>query len=168
MSPILKKQDEKVNQKTKDATTSMSDISDEVFESIHAIMHLYRSRQYRALREGGHDLTHMETKVLGYFARHPGATQSDLVAHTGRDKAQLARLIKGLKDRDFLEASTDAADRRSVRLQVTAAGQEVFRRLRLQGRHLSSVAVKGLADAERGMLVTLLQRVRANLDNDAE
>jgi hypothetical protein len=36
----------------------------------------------------------MEGKVLGFFARHPGATQRDLAQHSGRDKAQLARLIK--------------------------------------------------------------------------
>lgn len=164
----MRKQVDKVNQNPDDGATGAADMADEVFESIHAIMHFYRSRQYRALRDGGHELTHMETKALGYFARHPGATQSDLVAHTGRDKAQLARLIKGLRDRGFLEASTDAADRRSVRLQVTAAGQDVFRNLRRQGRHLSGVAVRGLGDAEREMLLTLLQRVRSNLESEAE
>jgi DNA-binding MarR family transcriptional regulator len=160
----MKKQVDKVNRNS----SAASDMADEVFESIHAIMHLYRSRQYRTLRDGLHDLTHMETKALGYFARHPGTTQSDLVAHTGRDKAQLARLIKGLRDKGFLEASTDAADRRSVRLQVTAAGQEVFRHLRLQGRHLSNVAVRNLSEEERSGLLAMLQKVRTNLEDEAE
>ena len=70
-----------------------ADVADEVVESIHAVMHLYRARQYRTLREGPSDLTHLEGKVLGFFGRHPGATQSDLVAHSARDKGQLARLI---------------------------------------------------------------------------
>jgi hypothetical protein len=47
-----------------------------VFEIIHAVMHLFRSGQHRVLRGGPHNVTHMESKVLGFFAGHPGATQS--------------------------------------------------------------------------------------------
>ena len=52
---------------------------------MHSVMHQYRALQYRFLRDGPHDITHMDGKVLGYFGRHPGATQSDLAQHTGRD-----------------------------------------------------------------------------------
>lgn len=143
-------------------------LSDEVFESIHTIMHLYRSRQYRGLRDGPHDITHMENKVLGFFARHPGATQSDLVTHSGRDKAQLARLIRGLRDKGLLEARIDEGDRRSTHLQLTQQGRAIHRSLHKQGSRLSGVAVKGLSAEECGQLVSLLQRVRANLESEPE
>jgi DNA-binding MarR family transcriptional regulator len=142
--------------------------ADDVFESIHAIMHLYRSHQYRALRDGPHDVTHMENKVLGFFARHPGATQSDLVAHSGRDKAQLARLIHGLRNKGLLEAHVDEGDRRSTRLHLSSDGQAVFKSLRKQGSRLSSVAVKDLSDEECRLLVSLLHRVRSNLEIEPE
>jgi DNA-binding MarR family transcriptional regulator len=141
---------------------------DDVFESIHAIMHLYRSRQYRVLRDGAHDLTHMENKVLGFFARHPGATQSFLVMHLGRDKAQLARLIRGLRDKGLLEARADEVDRRSTRLELTPDGQAVFRNLHKQGLLLSGVAVAGLNEEERRLLVSLLRRVQTNLEAESE
>jgi hypothetical protein len=56
--------------------------SHEVFDLIHTIMHLFRSQQYRGLPKNSHDITHMEGKLLGFFARYPGATPSDLVAHS--------------------------------------------------------------------------------------
>ncbi|MGE5650003.1 MarR family winged helix-turn-helix transcriptional regulator [Noviherbaspirillum sp. UKPF54] len=143
-------------------------LSDDVIESIHAIMHLYRSRQYRALRGGPHDITHMENKALGFFARHPGATQSDLVSHSGRDKAQLARLIHSLRDKGLLEARVDADDRRSTRLQLTPEGAAIHKRLHKQGTRLSGIAVKGLSQEECDQLVSLLQRVRANLESEPE
>lgn len=152
----MRKQVDKVNQI---AAAS----AEEVFETIHDIMHLYRARQYRALRDGGHDLTHMDTKVLGFFARHPGATQSDLAAHSGRDKAQLARLIRGLRDRGLLEARLDEEDRRSTRLQATAEGMALFDHLHRQGAQLSGVAVADLKLDERAQLVSLLRRVRERL-----
>jgi len=141
---------------------------DEVFESIHSIMHLYRARQYRALREGPHDITHMENKVLGFFARHPGATQSDLVAHSGRDKAQLARLVHGLRDKGLLEAKVDENDRRSTHLRPTPEGKAVCRNVQNQGARLSRLAVAGLSEDEYRMLVSLLARVQANLEAELE
>ena len=135
-----------------------------VFELVHAVMHRFRSRQYRALGDGPHGITHMESKVLGFFARHAGATQRDLVDHSGRDKAQLARLIKGLRERGLLSAEADDADRRNLRLRLTTEGQTVQRALRRQGRLLQARAVAGLSDAERQRLVELLARVKDNLD----
>ena len=135
-----------------------------VLELVHAVMHQFRSQQYRALEGGTHDITHMESKVMGFFARHAGATQSDLAQHSGRDKAQLARLIKGLRERGLLSGEADAADRRNVRLQLTEAGQAIQRALRTQGRKLEARAVAGLDAEQRRQLVELLQQVRRNLE----
>jgi len=156
MSPIMRKQVDKVNQKP-------SGTVGDVFDAIHSIMHLYRSQQFRAFAGGEHELTHMESKVLRFFARQPGATLSDLVAHSGRDKAQLTRLIKGLRDRGLLDASADAADRRSTRLRLSEAGLALHERLHQVGAALSDVALEGISEGEREQLHALLQRVRANL-----
>ncbi|MDP9043609.1 MAG: MarR family transcriptional regulator [Pseudomonadota bacterium] len=139
---------------------------DDILELVHAVMHEYRSMQYRFLRDGPHDITHMDAKVLDYFARRPGATQSELALHSGRDKAQLARLVKGLRERGLLGAEADVADRRHLRLHATEAGHEVQRALRQQARHLGARAVTGMSAAERALLASLLQRVKANLASD--
>lgn len=136
----------------------------DVLELVHAVMHRYRSQQYRVLREGALGITHMDGKVLGFFGRRPGATQSDLAQHSGRDKAQLARLIKGLRERGLLDAAADEADRRNVRLSLSAEGQAVQRTLRTQARRLGAKAVAGLTPAERELLQALLLRVAANLE----
>lgn len=148
----------------KAAPTPGGPSDDSVLELVHTVMHAYRSLQYRFLRDGPHDITHMDGKVLGYFARHAGATQSDLAEHSGRDKAQLARLVKGLKERGLLSAEADVADRRNVRLSLTPAGQGVQRALQLQGRRLSAKAVAGLSAIEKKQLQSLLQKVSANLE----
>jgi DNA-binding MarR family transcriptional regulator len=160
MSPIMRKSMDNVNH-------SDPGPEDDVLEQVHAVMHLYRSQQYQVLREGLHDLTHMEGKVLGYFGRHAGATQSDLAQHSGRDKAQLARLVKGLRDRGLLACQADPADRRNQRLSLTADGQAVLRTLQQQARRLAVQAVAGMTAAEQQQLAALLQRVKANLGGRA-
>jgi DNA-binding MarR family transcriptional regulator len=136
----------------------------EVLERVHAIMHLYRSAQQRSLRAGPHDLAHMEIKVLGFFARRPGATQSDLAAHSGRDKAQLARLIRGLRDRGLLDATADETDKRSTRLALSEAGRAMFAALHRHDGALAETALEGITETERATLLDLLERVRANLE----
>jgi len=148
---------------TKDNVNHSGDEAD-VLELVHRLMHDYRALQYRSLRDGNHGVTHMEAKVLGFFHHQPGATQSDLAQHSGRDKAQMARLIKGLRDRGLLTAQVDEADRRNVRLALSPAGHAVQRALRQQSKRLAAKAVAGLSEQEHAQLLSLLHRVRGNLD----
>jgi DNA-binding MarR family transcriptional regulator len=130
---------------------------------MHAIMHLYRSAQHRSLRDGPNDLAHMEVKALGFFARHPGATQSELVAHSGRDKAQVARQIRALRDRGLLDAEADEHDRRSSHLSLSSEGKAVHAALHSNDGRLKEQALLGFNEQEQAALVALLARVRANL-----
>jgi len=136
---------------------------EDVLETMHAIMHLYRSAQQRSLRDGPNDLAHMEVKALGFFARHPGATQSDLVTHSGRDKAQVARQIRALRERGLLDAQADEADRRSSRLSLSEQGRAVHAALHSNDGRLKEQALLGFKDDEKAALVELLARVRTNL-----
>lgn len=133
----------------------------DVLELIHDITHQYRSQQFRALRDG--DITHMDGKVLGYFYRHPGATQRDLVVYSGRDKAQLARLIKSLRQRDLLSAEVDSGDRRNMKLTLTPAGQEVYAHLQQAAQRVTRSALTGFTPAEQQQLHDLLARLQVNL-----
>lgn len=135
---------------------------DDVLELVHSVMHAVRARQQQELRGTG-ELTPLEARVLRFFSRHPGATQSDLADHSGRDKAQLARLLKGLRERGLLDAQEDTADRRQVRLALSAEGEALRRRLRQADRKLGAQAVAGLKEGEARQLAALLLKVRENL-----
>ena len=137
---------------------------DEVLDLVHAVMHQVRAQQYRVLRGAGHDLTHMESKVLSHLARHPEATQRDMARATGRDKAQLARLIKSLREAGLIDSQPDPEDRRNQQLKLTSDGRAVLQRLHQQSSRLASKAVAALKPAEVKQLVALLQQVRRNLD----
>jgi DNA-binding MarR family transcriptional regulator len=161
MSSIMRKVVDQVNQ-------NPGAPAGEVMESVHTIMHLFRSRRQRSLRGEQHELAHMEVKVLGFFARHPGATQSDLASHSGRDKAQLARLVRGLRERGLLDAEADEFDRRSTRLRLSEQGLALHAELHRHDGDLAAAALAGLSAAEQATLLGLLARVRANLEADTD
>ena len=161
MSPIIPESNDKVNHSHAGRADTPSP---SILELVHTIMHQYRTRQFQALRDGQHELTHMEAKVLGYFGHHPGATQSDLSRHSGRDKAQLARLITALRERGLLQGEADTADRRNTRLSLTEAGTAIQQAAQGEAEKLNAQALRSLGTKEREMLLGLLMMVKDNLD----
>jgi len=134
-----------------------------VSEAVHAVMHALRGEQYRAVRGKSPDITHMEGRLLDFCSRRPRVTLRDLTAHFGRDKGQMARLVKTLKARGLLLAARDRGDRRSILLRLSPEGRAVQRTLRRQWRRLARLAVAGIGDRELRSLVALLRRMQANL-----
>ncbi len=140
---------------------------DAVLDALHGVLHQFKALRHRALREAPGErapMAPMAAKALGYFSRHPGATASDLAEHSGRDKAQVARLIATLKAQGLLDAVPDADDRRVVRLHPSAQARALHQGLQRTMRRLSARAIDGLSAAERDTLLGLLARMRANLE----
>lgn len=156
MSSIMKKEVDTVNHFPPSSASA-------VFEEIHTIMHLFRASQCKTLRGTPLEMAHMENKALGYIASHPGATQRDLVQRSGRDKAQVTRLVQGLREQGLIDVRTDPADKRSSRLFLTATGTSVHASLHARGAQLAADALVGLSAQERQQLHALLERVQANL-----
>jgi DNA-binding MarR family transcriptional regulator len=139
--------------------------NDNALDLIHRVMHQYRARQHQSLRAAAHQLTHMESRVLSFFGGHPGARQSELAIHNGRDKAQMTRLIKGLRERSLLAAQVDPGDKRNVQLSLTPQGVGILHELRQQTRRINVKAMAGLSPDERQQLIALLTRLSANLQD---
>ncbi|QHE87049.1 MarR family winged helix-turn-helix transcriptional regulator [Hydrogenophaga sp. BPS33] len=135
----------------------------EVLDRIHALMHGLRRHLQDATRQDGEGLGPMEARCLGFFMRNEGATQSDLVQHAGRDKAQIARIVKALHERGLLQSHPDPDDRRSQRVSVTAEGQALQRKMQQHRVRFEKTMVAGLSDSERNTLLALLDRLEANV-----
>ena len=136
----------------------------DVLEAMHAVVHAFRSKLLRVEADQPRDLSPMEGKALGYFARYPGATQSDLATHAGRDRGQVARLIGGLKEKGLLLAVPDETDRRVWRLSLSEEAQAMHQLVQQRQQVLVSVATQGMSDREVQQLMGLVRRVRENLE----
>lgn len=137
---------------------------DDLLELIHAVMHAVRARQFERLSAAGLALTPMEGRFLGHVKRHRGVTQKDLVQHFGRDKAQVTRLVAGLRERGLLDGAEDQADRRVTRLNLTDEGRRLLAEISRIRRELSAAACRGLGDAERQQLADGLRHIAAQIE----
>ncbi len=127
----------------------------EILSLVNAIERRTTARMQRLLREAGLGLAAMEARTLRFIARHPGCTQSDIVRASGRDKAQIARIIKILRAREFVGHPADGG-RRAQPLALTAAGTAVHLRAESLRADTARELVAGLDSSERAQLETLL------------
>jgi len=139
-------------------------LEDDVLESLQALVFGLKGRLRHGLGEQPLALAPMEMRALQFFVRHPGATQSDLVQHSGRDKAQIARLMKSLLSGGYLVAEPSPHDRRSQCLHPSPSGLALHQSLQKARREVLALSLQGLSPEELGQLLGLLKRLRSNLD----
>lgn len=131
--------------------------AEELFELLHEVVHRFRAVLQEAIAEDEAGLAVMEARALGFIARHDGATAGDLVKRSGRDKAQVARLVAGLIERGLL-SRVEGADRRTQSLHVTPEGKAVHRRLERKRARAAATMFTPFSAAERATLARLLRR----------
>lgn len=136
----------------------------DVFEAMHDLLHAYRAHMVRAMATVHPELTMNEMRALMFIGRHPGATQKELVRHSGHDKAQIARLLAPLEEKGWLQRAPSAKDKRSRCLSLSAEGQALVEALRASRHRLTRELLQGCDAATQQQLMALLARMRSNLD----
>jgi MarR family transcriptional regulator, temperature-dependent positive regulator of motility len=140
----------------------------DVFEAMHDLLHVYRSHMVRSMARIHPDLTHNEVRALMFVGRHPGTTQRELVAHSGADKAQVARMVALLQDKGWLESAPNAEDKRSRCLRLSPQGMALHRALRDARRKLAASLLAGCDEATQTQLLGLLAQVRSHVEAASE
>lgn len=131
----------------------------EILNLVNTIMHQATARMQRSLREAELGLAAMEARTLRFVARNPGCTQNDIVRESGRDKAQIARIIKTLLERGQVERLGNEPGEKRQRLRLTASGAGTH----AEAEELRAAAAKDLlrdlSQTERKQLEGLLRRM---------
>lgn len=124
-------------------------------------MHRLKRSLQQTAQAQAEGLAPTEVRALAFFARHPGSTASELVAHTGRDKAQVARLVRPLLVRGLLAATPAEQDKRRLELRLTDSGRRIERRMAAQRLQINSALLAGLSADELKLLASSLDRMLA-------
>lgn len=135
-----------------------------LFEAYMTVFGMAQQALKTAMQESAEPgLGPLHLRALCLCQREPDSTQQRLVQSMGRDKGQIARLIRDLEERRWLQRIPDAHDRRVWRLRVT---QEGAQRCEWFGAIEAQVAqaMLGRLDAQdRSTLAGLLVRLQAGL-----
>jgi len=102
--------------------------------------------------------------TLTLIARNPGISQTELSLANGRDKSSLTPVVEDLVRRGLIERKRVDNDRRTYRLNVTAAGKKTLTDLtRCARRHERNLdRIIGARDRQR--FLKLLKKIAAQID----
>lgn len=130
---------------------------------LFSLMFDLKSGFAKVMKGNRFELAPMHQKALAYFCRFPGATQQEMVDHSGRDKAQITRLLKELEIKGFISREKDESDKRSYRITVMKKGQDAFRELQQHEDYIFGKLLEGFSENEIFLLKKSLEKMRNNL-----
>ncbi|USD39264.1 MULTISPECIES: MarR family winged helix-turn-helix transcriptional regulator [Ferrimonas] len=137
-------------------------ISDTLFDLIHAYKKAMRS-ELKAKQLG---LNAMHVKCLTYIANQDTCTAVDMVGHLGRDKAQIARLIKEMVEKQWLTKTAHPQDKRSQLLTLTEQGQQLAALIQHTRAKVQKRMGHNLTEAQLATFDAIAATITANLSTD--
>lgn len=145
--------------------------SPEVLESLMSLFGGIKRAMRHAL-DGDAAVPPMLLSVLRLCERQAGITQQGLARLTGRDKGQIARMVKELLALGLLEREDHPEDRRSHCLRPTPAGREAVQRFERASASVAEWLLDDMTVEERAsfqrQLTSLKDRIDGHLRQDAE
>lgn len=122
-----------------------------------------RNRQLAAaLRPLGVSLP--QWRILAVLHERPGCTMNELADVTTVDRTTLTRALDRMAEGRLVARRSDRRDRRSVRLGLTAAGDDAFRRVLPRVIEQDERAMRGMSASALAAFRAELHRMVRNLD----
>ena len=123
-------------------------------ESSLAFQQIYKSR-YGMLRT--------EWRVLFHLGMYGQMTAKDIGGRAKIHKTKVSRAVQKLADRRYLTRTRDRTDRRSEKLELTAAGDAAYKELRQVALDYDRELTRTFDESENQLLRKML-RVLARMD----
>ena len=96
--------------------------------------------------------------VLNFLGARDGAIQQEVASSMGIDPSTMVSLIDELESAGLAERRPHPTDRRAREVAITSKGRRQLQRARRMATEVDREVLRGLTDAERRRLVTLLRR----------
>jgi DNA-binding MarR family transcriptional regulator len=116
------------------------------------------------LCEGRFGITRREWRVLALLARDQGLQSSQLAQRAQLDRARTSKAITSLVAKKLLARDVHPADRRQVRLALTAQGQALYDTMFPLVREINRELLAALADTDVAVLDAALDRMQARAE----
>lgn len=110
-------------------------------------------------RMNAHGLTPAEFAVLHVIGHNPSVTPSRLCAELNLLPPKLAKILRRLGERRYIERNSPVQDRRAVLLKLSAAGRKFMTVAEAEVVKLEADATAKLTLRQRATLIQLLQKI---------
>ena len=123
------------------------------------------SEQLAHLYESSYSLTIAQWRVLAWLNQCGVLTAKQIRDATRMDKARVSRAVQALADRELISRSPDQQDQRAHHLRLTAAGNDLLKRLLPEAQAWEASLLSTLTSAERRSLLQAMAKLETALGN---
>lgn len=152
---------------TRKSTPATSHRTTQLADLAHLVMSV--SRDIRGLGLSDPEIievTHLESLVMGYLQRHPGAAPSRISAQVGLRSSNASAVLRSLEKKGMVRREPDPTDRRSVCVHPTALAATNLERVRAEWAQLLAPHVP--VELDLFPVIELLSTVDDSLTGYAE
>lgn len=111
-----------------------------------------------------HNLTSEQWSLLFALHHHVGVSQKELAELTGKDPANVTRILDQLERKGFVRREANPDDRRSFRMRNTPEGTAIAVALATIEERFVEEAVAGISEADLETFRTVMMAINANLE----
>jgi DNA-binding MarR family transcriptional regulator len=153
-----------LNSPTRSRLSCPADIDDLLLYRLHRLAGV-PSQMVVRLCEGRFGITRREWRVLAVLAKEGGLQSSQLALHAQLDRARTSRAVTGLVSKGLVSRVTAPADRRQVRLTLTAGGESLYENMFPLVDAINRDMLSGLSETETVQLDATLTRLQVAADS---
>ena len=102
--------------------------------------------------------------TLTLIARNAGISQTELSAASGRDKSSLTPVVEDLVRRGLVERKRVDSDRRTYRLNLTAAGRKTLALMTRAARKHERNLDRLIGPRDKQRFIAILKRIAAEIE----
>ena len=108
-------------------------------------------------------ITHGQPRILHHLVDHDGCAQKDLARQFDLEPATVTNILALMEGNGLVRRACDEADRRILRVFITAKGRKAHIQIEAVFAALEEEALKGFSGDDRQALRQLLGRLYENL-----
>lgn len=134
-----------------------------ISETVFSIAQHYKVAMRSTLKANEIGLNAMHVKCLTFINRSEMCTANDIVVFLARDKAQIARLIKEMIEKNWLVKVANPEDKRSQLLSLTEAGKALASLISKTQSHVDKKMQENLSSEELSEFIRVANVISNNL-----
>lgn len=112
------------------------------------------------------NLTGMQLFILEYLYQQQDVFQRDLEAEFHVRRSTVTGILKGMEKKGLIQRLSVEEDARLKRIVLTSQAKSLHREVEMAVARMEEIALRGLSEAEIEVFLEILEKMKANLQED--
>jgi len=141
-------------------------ITDRIGSVIYVVGSLVRGLSSQAFTENKFGITPEQYLILLLIIENEGVYQRQICEVTLKDRANVARIVEILLQKELIKKETDSNGRRIYKITATEKGQDLIKTISPCDIELKNFITRGISEEELAITKRTLEKIKTNvIDN---